>query len=163
MIFVTAGTSRFPFERLEKIASELNLLYPKETIFFQTPHPTISFSKPFRSKEYLSSFSFNNYLSKADIIVTHAGYATVMQALRFSHVKPIVVPRLKYYQEHVNDHQLYFAQYMSRKKLISIVEKPEEIEKVIKKNSYDSDRVKKYLKTVRKKQEQLIKYLRSLT
>ena len=45
---------------------------------------------------------------KADLIVTHAGAGSILQGVK-SQKKIIAVPRLKKYQEHVNDHQLELA------------------------------------------------------
>ena len=163
MIFVTAGTTKFPFARLEDIVLKLNLIYPEKTIIFQNANPTSVFPGPIRLKKYLSPVQFTNFLKRAEIVVTHAGYATIMQALRYSHVRPIDVPRRNLYKEHVNDHQVYFARYMNAKRLILIVEEPDQIEKVLKSSRYSSNTVKKYLKSVEKKKGRLIKYLQSIT
>jgi UDP-N-acetylglucosamine--N-acetylmuramyl-(pentapeptide) pyrophosphoryl-undecaprenol N-acetylglucosamine transferase len=41
----------------------------------------------------------------ADIVITHAGVASIVDAVRTGH-RPIVVPRRQHLGEHVDDHQL---------------------------------------------------------
>lgn len=51
-------------------------------------------------------------MTHSDIIITHGGPATFMGAIAKGK-KPIVVPRQEKYGEHVNDHQLEFAEQVS--------------------------------------------------
>ena len=58
------------------------------------------------------SFIPNDEMEKlyqqASLIVTHAGAGSILQGVK-NHKKIIAVPRLKKYQEHVNDHQIELA------------------------------------------------------
>jgi len=53
-------------------------------------------------------------LAAADVVVCHAGSGTLRDALAAGH-RPIVVPRLSRYGEHVDDHQLELARALSER------------------------------------------------
>lgn len=107
MIFVSVGTHEQGFDRLikevDKFAKENNI----KDIFIQKGftkyNPTHC-----AYKELISPDEMNHYMNTANLVITHGGPSTYMEAL--SKNKPvIVVPRLSKYDEHVNDHQLDFA------------------------------------------------------
>ena len=58
-------------------------------------------------------------MANADIIITHGGPATFMGAIAKGK-KPIVVPRLEKFGEHVNDHQIEFAIAVQKNRLSTI-------------------------------------------
>lgn len=102
MIFVTIGTQA-PFDRLIKIldemAPELN-----EEIIAQTYHGDYK-PKHIRTMDFIPPNEFNDFFSKARLIVAHAGMGTVISALTLD--KPIIIfPRLASWGEHRNDHQM---------------------------------------------------------
>lgn len=73
-------------------------------------------------------------VKKARIVITHGGPSSFIMPLQVKKV-PIVVPRLKKFDEHVNDHQLKFSQEVAeRKKNIIVVENIENLEGTI--NNY---------------------------
>ena len=100
LIFVTVGTHQQPFERLIRAldtlpAEELVVQYG----FAQPPHG-VRHAVPFMSfPEMLDQFA------RADTVITHGGVGSILCATSAGHV-PIVVPRLKRYGEHVDDHQV---------------------------------------------------------
>jgi len=52
--------------------------------------------------------TFDNKVAKADYIISHAGIGSITMALENG--KPLLVmPRMKRYKEHVNDHQVATA------------------------------------------------------
>ena len=52
---------------------------------------------------------FDEKVSTADYIISHAGIGSIVMALE--HGKPLLVmPRMKRFKEHVNDHQMATAQ-----------------------------------------------------
>lgn len=65
------------------------------------------------------------YINDARVIVTHGGPASFIAPLSIGKI-PIVVPRLKKYNEHVNDHQLEFALEVEKRMNNIIVAKTEE-------------------------------------
>ncbi len=103
MIFVTVGTHEQGFDRLIEFIDNLGL----DNVFIQ-----IGYSKyiPKNTKytKFLSFSEFNKYMENADVIITHGGPSSFMKAISLGK-QPIVVPRLKKYNEHVNNHQLEFC------------------------------------------------------
>lgn len=164
MIFVTAGTTTFPFRRLEELVLKLQSLYPsKEVIFQNSCVVTKSFPETVKVINFVMPAVFESYIKNAEILIVHAGYATVMQVLQYASTKPIVMPRLRCYQEHVNDHQLYFARFMQKQKLVTVIEKGDQIQLVLKKNIYKPLIVSRYLEQVDQRKEKLIRELISKT
>lgn len=113
MIFVTLGSQNKSFLRpliaLEKL-KEQGLLEDK--IIVQA-----GFTK-FESKymEVLSQIEytkFNDYLAKADIIITHGGVGNILSSLKLSK-KVIAIARLAKFGEHINDHQLQIIEKLSK-------------------------------------------------
>lgn len=51
-------------------------------------------------------------MDAADVVVTHAGSGSVRDALALGH-RPVVVPRLARYGEHINDHQLELVEALA--------------------------------------------------
>jgi beta-1,4-N-acetylglucosaminyltransferase len=107
MIFVTVGTI-FPFERLLRAvdgACDGGLI--NEEIYAQIGD---SRYKP-RNFKYAASVpkdEFDRCLAKASFVIGHAGMGTITAALENN--KPLLVmPRLKKFDEHVNDHQVGIA------------------------------------------------------
>lgn len=122
MIFVTVGTHEQPFNRLIKEVDR----FKKEGIvtdevFIQTGFSTYE-PQYCDWKNIISYPEMENYMNRADIIITHGGPATFMGAIAKGK-KPIVVPRQEKFGEHVNDHQLDFAyQVKDRYDNIEVVE-----------------------------------------
>lgn len=108
MIFVTVGTHEQPFNRLIEEVDRLVLdgIITDEVIV-QTGYSTY---QPNHCKWYslLTYDEMNDFMSQADLVITHGGPATFMAALSKGK-RVVVVPRLKKYDEHVNDHQLEFV------------------------------------------------------
>ncbi|ETW89177.1 glycosyltransferase [Streptococcus thermophilus] len=122
MIFVTVGTHEQPFNRLIKEVDR----FKKEGIvtdevFIQTGFSTYE-PQYCDWKNIISYPEMEDYMNRADIIITHGGPATFMGAIAKGK-KPIVVPRQEKFGEHVNDHQLDFAyQVKDRYDNIEVVE-----------------------------------------
>ncbi len=105
MIFVTVGSQKFQFNRLLKEVDELiETGKIKDDVFAQIG---VSDYKPknYKYKEFITQEEFNDYLNKADIIITHAGTGVIVNSVKKGK-KVIGVPRLAKYGEHVDDHQI---------------------------------------------------------
>ncbi len=114
MIFVTVGTHEQPFNRLIKEVDHLvETGVIKDDVFIQTGYST--YEPQFCKWSSLISFDkMNELMETSDIIITHGGPATFMSAIA-NGKKPIVVPRQEKYDEHVNDHQVDFAQQVKER------------------------------------------------
>ena len=109
MIFVTVGTHEQQFNRLIKEIDRLkeeNLI--QDEVFIQTGYSNYV-PKYCKWEKLISYEKMNQFIEKADVIITHGGPATFMSVIAKGK-NPIVVPRLKKFGEHVNDHQLEFVE-----------------------------------------------------
>ena len=103
MIFVIIGTQDKPFVRLLNAIEKLDT---KEEIIVQAGHTKFeNIKNNIRIFDFIDNSYFNELLDKADIIITHGGVGTIMQALN-KNKKVIAVSRLSKFNEHQNDHQL---------------------------------------------------------
>ena len=119
-VFVTVGTHPQNFTRLLKeidsIASE-----SEDTEFFAQTGYTDYKPENFLSKNFFSTEEYTERFASADVIVSHAGAGTIINALRLQ--KPLVlVPRLKKFSEHTNDHQLDLARALEKRRKAIVVE-----------------------------------------
>lgn len=136
MIFVTVGTHEQQFNRLiEKIDKLIECGCIKEEVIIQSGFSTYS-SKNCKCEKIIPYSQMINNIKKARIVITHGGPATFIMPLQVGKV-PIVVPRQKQYDEHVNNHQLDFAKLVKeRQGNIILVEDINDLEKAIK--EYDN-------------------------
>lgn len=108
MIFVTVGTHEQPFNRLiEEIDKLVKNNEIKEEIFIQTGFSTYE-PKYCKWKKLIPYNEMNKKIEEARIIITHGGPASFIAPLSIGKV-PIVVPRQKDFNEHVNNHQVEFV------------------------------------------------------
>lgn len=106
MIFVTVGSSPFPFDRLLDAACELE---GELVIQHGASRP------PARgdARAYLGYDEFMDSLARAQVVVGHAGVGTAGAALRAGKLT-VLVPRLARYGEAVDDHQMAFAHRLAQ-------------------------------------------------
>lgn len=130
MIFVTVGTHEQPFNRLIKKIDELKKDgIIKEEVIMQIGYSTYEpkYCKWFKLLPY--SEMVKN-VKDARIVITHGGPASFIMPLQIGKV-PIVVPRQKEFDEHVNNHQMDFSKAVEERMGIIItvtdIDKLEEI------------------------------------
>lgn len=103
-IFVTVGTQPHQFNRLMNYVSLLKL----DEVVIQKG--TSSFYDP-----TIANFDYTNnmekYIDEADVIITHGGVGSIIEALKLEK-RLIIVPRLSTLDEHVDDHQLEICKYV---------------------------------------------------
>lgn len=75
---------------------------------------------------YASEEQIQRWLEGAAIVVTHGGPSLVL-ALVDRGRRPIVMPRERRYAEHVDDHQVAFAEFLASRHLIVLVRTPAEL------------------------------------
>ena len=114
LIFVTLGTQKFQFDRLLKyIDEQIENGKIKEKVFAQIGNSSYQ-PKNYEYKEFLDKEEFNKKIKASKLIITHSGVGTIIASINEN--KPvIVVPRLKKFGEHVDDHQLQIAESFSKK------------------------------------------------
>lgn len=120
MIFVTVGSQKFQFNRLlEEVDRLIENGNIQEEVFAQIG---VSDYKPrnYKYKDFMTQEEFNEYLDRANIIITHAGTGVIVNAIK-KEKKVIGVPRLAKYEEHVDDHQIQLIKEFTEMNLISSV------------------------------------------
>lgn len=132
MIFVTVGTHEQQFDRLIKA---IDMLIEKkiinEEVIIQSGFSTYQ-AKNCKYEKIIPYSEMIQNIKKARIVITHGGPATFIMALQEGKV-PIVVPRQKQFDEHINDHQIEFAKLVrERQGNIIVIEDITDLEKVIK-------------------------------
>lgn len=114
MIFVTVGTHEQPFDRLVRYMDELVASGAiTEEVIIQTGYTDYepqhcTWSKLLPYPEMVKN------VAEARIVITHGGPSSFIMPLQVGKI-PIVVPRQEKYGEHVNDHQLLFAQEVAKR------------------------------------------------
>ena len=104
-IFIAVGTHPMQFNRLLEGIDEL--IGDKKlsgNIFAQTGYSTYK-PKHYKYSKFLDFGAFKKRMKSADLIITHGGEGVIGTALQLNK-KMIIVPRLKKFNEHTNNHQL---------------------------------------------------------
>lgn len=154
MILVTCGTQKQQFTRLFEYVEQLNI---DDEIIYQLGETKFNT----KYKHYNYSDKFKEDLLRADLIITHGGVGTIMEAL-LNNKKVIVVPRLKKYHEHVDDHQLEITKKLADEKYIYVANSVSELEILI--NQLDNLEFTKYIsnnKNFNKRLNEIIKKLKN--
>lgn len=129
MIFVTVGTHEQPFNRLVEYMDKWATKHDEEVIM-QTGFSTYEPKHCEWSKLYPYS-QMVELVKKARIVITHGGPSSFIMPLQIGKI-PIVVPRKKEFDEHVNNHQVEFSKAVfERQGNIIVVENVENIEGVL--------------------------------
>ena len=109
MIFVTVGTHEQQFNRLIKKIDQLKKDgHIKDDVFIQTGFSNY-IPESCDWKKFLSYEEMIQKIKDAKIVITHGGPSSFILPLQYGKT-PIVVPRMKKYDEHVNDHQVEFCE-----------------------------------------------------
>lgn len=127
MIFITVGTTDFPFERMDRVVTEVASELPKEDIVYQSKSTKLRSRKNLQIYKELKYPKFLKYIIDTRAIITHGGPATIFLALKNCKSKPFVLPREQKLNEHVSDHQVYYARFLAKKKLVKIASGSEKI------------------------------------
>ena len=125
MIFVTVGTHEQPFNRLVEYMDQWAAAHEEEVIMqtgFSTYEPQhCEWSKLYPYPRMVE------LVSQARIVITHGGPSSFIMPLQVGKI-PVVVPRRKEFDEHVNDHQYEFSRAVAQRQGNIIV--VEDVQKV---------------------------------
>ena len=117
MIFVTIGSRSFQFNRLLKAlddAVESNEI--KDDIYAQIGSSDYK-PKNYKYIEFLDHDQFNQKINECDIVITHGGTGVIINSIKRGK-KVIGVPRLKQFNEVVDDHQIQLVKRFEKLNLI---------------------------------------------
>ena len=109
MIFVCLGSQQYPFNRpLKEIDRLIDENIIKEDVFAQIGNSDY-IPKKFKYKDFLNPEDYKKVLEMADVVISHGGTGSIINAIKLS--KPtIVIPRQSKYCEHLDDHQFQIVE-----------------------------------------------------
>jgi UDP-N-acetylglucosamine transferase subunit ALG13 len=118
MILITVGISDLPFDRL--IAAADALATGGEMVVAQCGAARV---RPKRAVcfDYLPFVELQEWVSKARVVVCHAGIGSLALCLSTGR-HPVVVPRLRRLRECIDEHQLTFGRRLAELGLITLIE-----------------------------------------
>ncbi len=149
MIFVTVGSQKFQFNRLLQAVDELveNGTITEEV--YAQSGACDYIPKHYKYEPFLDREQFAKVMGQCDLVITHGGTGTIVNALKAGK-KVIAVPRLEKYGEHVDDHQLQLIAEFLKNGFISSCEDMDQLANVL-----SETRTKQYNKYVSNTQRYL--------
>ncbi|MEM7275108.1 MAG: glycosyltransferase [Actinomycetota bacterium] len=118
-VVVAVGTDHHPFHRLVNWIDAWAAANPHVTVLVQRGTSDATAECP--SVELLPHPELLERFARADAVVSHGGPSTVMDARMVGRF-PIVMGRDPNHGEHVDDHQLRFAEHLRRHDLAEVVD-----------------------------------------
>lgn len=126
--FVTVGNATQPFERLLRAVETVTPLLPRPIVVQRgvgdASHPA------WEVYEFLPMEGFERLVANSSVLITHAGAGSVIHAIR-ARKRPIVMARQALLGEHVDDHQLEFAEALAATGKVAVVEDARSLRRVI--------------------------------
>lgn len=105
MILVLLGTQNNSFHRLlEEIQKNIEDGTIKEEVIVQKGYTKFE-SRNMEIYNQLPASELYELIEKAEVVITHGGVGSIIDSIKRKK-KVIAIPRLKEYNEHVNNHQL---------------------------------------------------------
>lgn len=133
---MTVGWHNQPFLRLVNKMDEIAGRTDEEVII-QKGHTDFE-TKNAVSFDFLpSDEKYLEYFKRARIVVCHAGAGTLLNSLSFGKTT-IVMPRLRKYDEHINDHQLELVGALKVKTGLTVVLEVDALEEALANADTDS-------------------------
>ena len=132
------GNLRTQFPRLVDYILQ-NIKSCPSPIFIQSGHNSNLFSNHFNydNEPFIDKERLEVIIKNSDLIITHGGYGSIKSAL-INNKRPIVVPRLKRYNEHIDNHQLELINYYSTLNLIDIVNNLDDFTNLLGKKNFSN-------------------------
>lgn len=153
MIFLTVGT-QLPFDRLVQTVDIWAKEHPK-IVFFGQIGKSIFKPKNIPHKTELSPLEYDKYINDCELIISHAGIGTILNAIDLKK-RIIIFPRRADLNEHRNDHQMATARWLKNRKGIYIAQNSDELFNLLDKykNLYSPQNISqhasgKLIKTIR--------------
>lgn len=160
MILISVGASEYSFDRLLKIIDEL---CEEKKINGKNVVAQIGLTKykpkNYKSFELISREEYQEYVDKADFIITHAGTGCVVPPLNQGK-KLIIFPRLEEYGEHIDNHQLDLCKVFEENGYALCAKNKKELLKCI--NSIGEFMPEKFKSNKNKFNNKLIEYIEKI-
>lgn len=116
MIVITLGTIDYPFNRavfwLEDLLKSQLI---DEPVLFQHGTTSVTYLKhPLLTNVVsLTRSEMHEYIKQSSFVISHAGQGST-RLLAEMRTRFVIIPRLKQYGEHIDNHQLLFARQVAR-------------------------------------------------
>lgn len=130
MILVILGTQNNKFDRLlNEVQKCIDNGIIQDEVIAQVGFTNFQ-SNQMKIFEVIEMKKFNDLINEANLIITHGGTGSIINGIKLGK-KIIAVPRLKQYNEHVNNHQLQIVENFDKQGYIKGVFNIEDLGKVI--------------------------------
>ena len=130
LIFITLGSKKFQFNR---ILIEIDRLIGNgeitEEVFAQIGYSDY-IPKHYKYKMFLDRNEFDIIMSNCEKIITHGETGAIIGAVKKGK-KVIAIPRLKEFNEHVDNHQIEIVEEFGKMKLILGINKIEQLSEAL--------------------------------
>lgn len=115
MVFVMLGTQKEQFKRIIDYVINSKMLENTQVLIQNghTKYEEIPKNSNIKLLGFVDSVEFKNYIQKADYIITHGGVGSIFSSI-LNDKKVLAIPRLKKFDEHVDDHQLEICDKMQK-------------------------------------------------
>ncbi len=130
MVFIAVGTQKQQFNRIFKIVENSNIL-KDEQVIAQSGFTKYNSNKV-KMLGFISQDELNEYIKTSDLVICHGGVGTIFTALRYKK-KVLVIPRLKKYKEHKNDHQVEICEELQKNGYILYLKDGEDLDEKLEK------------------------------
>ena len=159
MILVLLGTQDKPFNRLlDEVLKLIEKGKIKDDVVAQIGCTKFSSDK-IKTMSFVSREEYAKLIDEADLIISHAGVGTITDCIKKGK-KVIVVPRLKKYKEHTNDHQIQITKEFVEKDYVLAAYDTKDLGKILKR--IDKFKPNKYESNNGKFKEKLKEYIDSI-
>ena len=130
MILIILGTQKFQCNRLLKLIDTLvNNGDIKDYVFAQIGNSSY-IPQNYSYTRFMNKDDFEKKITDSELIITHSGVGSIISAL--TKRKPIIVfPRLKKYNEHVDNHQIEIAEAFERKNYVKVYRENDDLKQMI--------------------------------
>ncbi|MGC4749391.1 glycosyltransferase [Micromonospora sp. DT201] len=119
-VLVAVGTDTHPFDRLVRWLEDWHCGVDEDVGLTVQHGHTRAPAVP-GAVTFLGHGELQTAMAEVDLVVCHAGPATILEARRHGHL-PIVVPRDPARGEHVDDHQQLFARRLGAAGMVTLAE-----------------------------------------
>jgi UDP-N-acetylglucosamine transferase subunit ALG13 len=130
VIFVITGMEVHPFDRLARAVDELARTGAAGEDIFMQLGTCVYEPRHTRFERFLPFGDVRERIQRASVVVTHAGAGSALLCIEQGK-HPIAVPRRSSLGEHVDDHQLPFAEKLEAARLVTVVREMDELPEAI--------------------------------
>lgn len=110
--FVSVGNATQPFTRLLEAVGQIAPYLP-QPVFVQYGAGSMLACPGCAGLAYLDMAAFEQHVRDAELLILHAGAGSVIHAVRAGKI-PVIMPRRADLGEHVDDHQMEFADELAK-------------------------------------------------